>query len=82
MLFSIYKKFDAYFILNDDSDDNDDKNDNKTFKEDECLICFENKPNVLFCGCGHICMCEGCLEYYESYKCPICKNINRNIRII
>ena len=76
------KNFDGYFILYDDSDNNDDKNDNKTFKEDECLICFTRKPNALFCGCGHICMCEGCLEYYESYKCPICKNINKNIRII
>ena len=76
------KKFDAYFIiLYDDSDDNH-KNNNKTFKTEECLVCTENKPNVLFCGCGHISMCEECLIYYESYKCPVCKNRNRNIRII
>ena len=76
------KKIDAYFIiLYDDSDDNH-KNNNKTFKTEECLVCSENKPNVLFCGCGHLSMCEECLRYYESYKCPVYKNINRNIRII
>ena len=57
-------------------------NEGKTFKHDLCTICLERIPNVLFCGCGHISMCEECLEYYESYKCPVCKNINRNIRII
>ena len=67
------KNFDAYFIiLYDDSDDNH-KNNNKTFKTEECLVCTENKPNVLFCGCGHISMCEECLTYYESYKCPSVK---------
>ena len=69
------------FILYDDSDD-DYKNNHKIFKEEECLVCTVNKPYVLFCGCGHISMCEECLEYYESYKCPVCKNINRNIRSI
>ena len=80
------RKFDAYFILYNDPDENDSYNqhinDNKTFKTEECLICVENKPNVLFCGCGHLCVCEECIRYYESYKCPVCKNINENIRII
>ena len=81
------RKFDAYFIIYDDSNNNnnsynDNINTNKTFKTEECLICTENKPNVLFCGCGHLSMCEKCLRYYESYKCPVCKNINKNIRII
>ena len=80
------RKFDVYFIIYNDSDENDSYNQhintNKTFKTEECLICTENKPNVLFCGCGHLSMCEKCLRYYESYKYPVCKNINKNIRII
>ena len=71
------RKFDAYLIICNDSDENDSYNRhinaNKTFKTLECLICIENEPNVLFCGCGHLC---------ESYNCPVCKNINENIRII
>ena len=80
------KKFDAYFIICKGSDENDSYNQhinaNKTFKTEECLICVENKPNVLFCGCGHLCVCEECIKYYESYECPVCQNINENIRII
>ena len=53
-------KFDAYFVIYDDSEENDSYNQhintNKTFKTEECLLCFGNKPNVLFCGCGHLCM--------------------------
>ena len=80
------RKFDAYFIICKDSDENDSYNRyinaNKTFKTEECFICVENKPNVLFCGCGHLCVCEEYIKYYESYQCPVCKNINENIRII
>ena len=75
------KKFDAYFIIYNDSEENDSYNDhinnNKTFKTEEYLICTENIPNVIFCGCGHLCVCEECIKTYQSYKCPICKHINK-----
>ena len=32
----------------------------KTFKSDQCVICLEEEPKVLFCNCGHICICEKC----------------------
>ena len=57
-------------------------NTHKTFKTEECLICTENIPNVIFCGCGHLCVCDECVKTYQSYKCPMCKHINKNIRII
>ena len=76
------RKFDAHFSIIYDNSDNDHINTNKTFKTEECLLCTENKPNVLFCGCGHLCICKECITYYESCKCPICKHINKNIRII
>ena len=80
------KKFVAYFIIYDDSEENDSHNryinTNKTFKTEECLICTENIPNVIFCGCGHLCVCDECVKTYRSYKCPMCKHTNKNIRIL
>ena len=35
-------------------------NEEETFKEDECIICFKRKSNVLFCICGHLCICSEC----------------------
>ena len=56
-------------------------NAEKTFEEDECVICLTNPPNILFCNCGHV--CEECNKTRESLeKCPICKTENTNLRII
>ena len=57
-------------------------NEVKTFKTDECVICLENKNNVLFCNCGHICVCEKCIEIKRLTKCPVCKTKNTILRII
>ena len=51
-------------------------NDIKTFKHDLCTICLERIPNVLFCLCGHICICEKCNEIKNLNSCPICKTEN------
>ena len=53
------------------------------FKEDECVICLTNPSNILFCNCGHQCVCEKCCKTGESLeKCPICKTENTILRII
>ena len=58
-------------------------NAEKTFKEDECVICLTNPSNILFCNCGHLCVCEECSKTGESLEnCPICKTKNTNLRII
>ena len=58
-------------------------NAEKTFKQDECVICLTNPSNILFCNCGHLCVCEECSKTGESLeKCPICKTENTNLRII
>ena len=57
-------------------------NEIKTYKTDECVICLENKTNVLFCNCGHICVCEKCIEIKRLTKCPVCKTGNTTLRII
>ena len=53
----------------------------KTFKSDQCVICLEEEPKVLFCNCGHICICEKCASHrYDN--CPVCKKENTILRII
>ena len=43
-----------------DNEDNININNTKTFKNNICIICLERIPKVLFCSCGHICICEKC----------------------
>ena len=85
------KKFDAYFIIDNhtDSDSNNvplvmiqNINAEQTFKIDECVVCMECKPTVLFCDCGHICLCEKCIEIKQLNRCPICKTDITILRII
>ena len=57
-------------------------NGEKTFKEKTCTICLERIPNVLFCLCGHICVCEKCKKIKTLNLCPICKTENYILRII
>ena len=71
-----------------DLSDNDDEeeeelsiNDFKTFKPDQCVICLEEEPKVLFCNCGHLCICEKCLVRRFD-NCPVCKEKNTILRII
>ena len=57
------------------------KPNEKTFKSDQCVICLEEEPKVLFCNCGHICICEKCTPHrYDN--CPVCKKENTILRII
>ena len=75
----------------DDDDDSTNVMKNKkqiinaeqTFKEDECVICLTNPPNILFCNCGHIAICIECNKTGESLgNCPVCKTENTIKRII
>ena len=54
----------------------------KIFKSDECIVCMNDKPNILFCNCGHLCECEGCYKISTSSICPICKTDNEIIRML
>ena len=57
-------------------------NASECFKSEECVICYTNPPNVLFCNCGHICFCSECEKLKNSNLCPICKIENKIIRIL
>ena len=56
-------------------------NDFQTFKLEQCVICLEEEPKVLFCNCGHICICKQCLVK-KLDNCPVCKKENTILRII
>ena len=68
-------------VENDEENEPLPINDFKTFKSDQCVICLEEEPKVLFCNCGHICICEKCAPHrYDN--CPVCKKENTVLRII
>ena len=48
-------------------------NTDKIFTSDECVISLTNPPNVLFCNCGHLCICVECDKTKSLKNCPICK---------
>ena len=70
----------------DESEESEEKNrninTNHIFKTDECVICLTNPPSVLFCNCGHVCVCDECdtLGYLEV--CPKCRVISTIKRTI
>ena len=57
-------------------------NNIQSYKEDNCIICFETKPNILFCNCAHLVVCEECFNKLENNKCPKCRRKNEIIRKI
>ena len=55
----------------------------KTFKEDNCVVCITNKPDILFCNCGHLCICEECFSRLDNKNnCLKCRERNTIIRKI
>ena len=86
--FNIYIKVSVKWWEDYNSEEEDDSEDEepprKTITEPECIICFENKPNILFLECFHLCVCNVCDSKGKFSKCPICRTKikNQKIRII
>ena len=57
-------------------------NASQSFISNECVICLTNPPNVMFCNCGHLCLCSECERKKISNKYPMCKIGNTIIRIL
>ena len=67
---------------NDDYDeDEDNKPARKTILEQECVICFENKSNILYLDCLHVCVCNVCDSKGKFKKCPLCRTKIKNQKI-
>ena len=45
----------------------------KTFKFNQCVICLDRKPDVLFINCNHTCVCKECEKMHPSTQCPYCR---------
>ena len=56
-----------------DDDDEDIRPVRKTILEKECVICFENKSNMLYLDCFHVCVCNVCDSKGKFKKCPLCR---------
>ena len=54
----------------------------KTFKFDQCVICLDRKPDVLFINCNHMCVCNECEKKHPFLKCPYCRTeVSRKLLI-
>ena len=54
----------------------------QTFKTGDCVICLTKPPQVLFCNCGHLCICTECNKIKTLKACPVCKTENTILRVI
>ena len=66
-----------------DEDRYDEDYDYKLKKsiKDECVICFNNKANILYTECLHFVVCDGCDKKGKFSKCPLCRKKIKNQRI-
>jgi E3 ubiquitin-protein ligase MUL1 len=49
----------------------------------ECVICLQNRREVIMLDCGHICTCFDCSQAIpEPKKCPVCRELVARIRNI
>ena len=53
----------------------------KSIKEDDCVICLNNKANILYTECLHFVVCDGCDKKGKFSKCPLCRKKIKNQRI-
>ena len=53
----------------------------KSIKEDECVICLNNKANILYTECLHFVVCDSCDKKGKFSKCPLCRKKIKNQRI-
>ena len=83
---SFFVCIDVNAMVIPDYDSNDDEvEDNKparkTILEQECVICFENKSNILYLDCLHVCVCNVCDSKGRFNKCPLCRTKIKNQKI-
>ena len=77
--FLIYLEITLYI---DPSLKEDDYEIKQYIPEDECVICYENKPNILYTNCLHFVVCKDCDNNGKFSKCPLCRKKIKNQRIL
>ena len=73
LLFTKYESF---------SYEDESINFENTFHFEQCIICNNQTPNVLFCNCGHLGICTECYKRYNKKQCVSCRMINTITRIL
>ena len=43
------------------------------YKLEQCVICLDNKPNILYKPCLHYCVCSQCVDKGNFENCPYCR---------
>ena len=76
--FLIYLEITLYI---DPSLKEDDYEIKQYIPEDECVICCDNKANILYTECLHFVVCDGCDKKGKFSKCPLCRKKIKNQRI-
>ena len=83
--FNIYIKVSVKWWEDYNSEEEDDSEDEepprKTITEPECIICFENKSNILYLECLHVCVCNVCNSKGKFNRCPLCRTKTKNQKI-
>ena len=70
------------YLFEDYEDEDDDYEVKTTIKEDECVVCYENKPNILYTECLHCVVCDSCDKKGDFKSCPLCRKKINNQRIL
>jgi len=43
-------------------------------KRNECVVCIENEPTILFSPCNHLICCVKCAPKIDNDICPTCRS--------
>ena len=87
-------KFYKFLAYEDEDEDEEPETDDEeelgiipviienSFSSDNCLICLNNKPNILNFPCLHLSLCEECEKIGRFINCSICRKlIKRKVKI-
>lgn len=45
-----------------------------SIEEEQCIMCYDNKKNLLFLPCNHYIACSNCyIQFQKKEECPVCK---------
>ena len=65
----------------EEEEDESPKPTRKVIREPECVICYENKPNVIYSDCLHMVICSTCDKNGRFKRCPFCRTRVNGLKI-
>ena len=71
----------VYILREGQPDPDEEYHIYKSIKSLECVICLQNRPNVLYIKCRHIVACDSCDLSGKLLECPICRTKIKDQRI-